>query len=872
MKNEFKYDKLTPMLKHYVDVKNDFKDAILLYRVGDFYETFFDDAIITSKALSLTLTGKECGHEKKAPMCGVPHHVIDNYAFKLVKQGYKVALCDQVEDPKEAKGLVKRAITRVITPGTITDMESLDNRKNNYLLSIFQNEYGLAISYCDISTGKLVSFEIKGLSSSIGKKAIDQIEKINPSEILINSDFNDESLRRYFLDEEIFVNYIQNPKYYMNSADLIRDHLGDDNLKKIKNMRLSILSLANLLDYIYKYHKDNLVHINNIDILEINDYMELEASTSKNLELSKNLNNNTKENSLLSIIDKADTVMGSRMISEYLERPLIDKGKIERRLDIVEVLFNDRILANNISNLLSDVYDLERLIAKISYSRANGRYFISLKISIANILQLKEMLISYEDTTIRNIGENIPEVSDIFNLIDKAILEDPPIAISEGGIIKESFNDELDKLKESSANAQNSLIKYENEEKEKTGIKNYKIIFNKNNGYSIEITKSNLDKVPASYVRKQTLKNQERYTTEKLEEISSLILGGKDKINDLEYKIFQDIREKVLKNTIKLQALAKILATIDTLNTFAKISLENSYVRPKIREDNIIKIKDGRHPVIERNLKENEFIPNDTDIGEDDNLIQIITGPNMAGKSTYMRQMAIIIILAQMGCFVPATFAEISICDQVFTRIGASDNISKGESTFMLEMNEVSNILKNATEHSFVILDEVGRGTSSDDGLSIAMAIVEYLSKNKRVKTVFATHFHELTVLENELANVKNLRIEILEENNNLVFLRKISEGKSDRSYGIEVAKLSGLPDEIIDNAKVIMDKLSTDDFYDLDKKKEISTSMEEISKQKLEEVKKEASNIDINNLTPMEAINSLSNLLNKIGELWWLY
>lgn len=872
MKNNFKYDKLTPMLKHYVDVKNDFKDAILLYRVGDFYETFFDDAIITSKALSLTLTGKECGHEKKAPMCGVPHHVIDNYAFKLVKQGYKVALCDQVEDPKEAKGLVKRAITRVITPGTITDMESLDNRKNNYLLSIFQNDYGLSISYCDISTGKLVSFEIKGLSSSIGKKAIDQIEKINPSEILINSDFNDQNLRRYFLDEEIFVNYIQNPKDYMNRASLIRDHLGDDNLKKIETMRLSILSLANLLDYIYKYHKDNLVHINNIDVIEINDYMELEASTRKNLELSKNLNNNTKENSLLSIIDKADTVMGSRMISEYLERPLIDKRKIERRLDIVEVLFNDRILASNISNLLSDVYDLERLIAKISYKRANGRDFISLKNSIANIPQLKDILRSYSDTNISNIGENIPDVSDIFNLIDKAIVEDPPIAISEGGIIKDSYNDELDKLKESSSSAQSALIEYENKEREKTGIKNYKIVFNKNNGYSIEITKSNLDKVPDSYVRKQTLKNQERYTTEKLEEISSLILGGKDKINDLEYKIFQDIREKVLRNTIKLQALAKILATIDTLNTFAKISLENSYVRPVIREDNIIKIKDGRHPVIERKLKENEFIPNDTDIGEENNLIQIITGPNMAGKSTYMRQMAIIIILAQMGCFVPASLAEISICDQVFTRIGASDNISKGESTFMLEMNEVSSILKNSTEQSFVILDEVGRGTSSDDGLSIAMAIVEYLSKRKKVKTVFATHFHELTILENELDNVKNLKIEILEENNNLVFLRKISEGKSDRSYGIEVAKLSGLPDEIIDNAKIIMDKLSTDDFYDLDKKKEISTSLEEISDQKLEEVKIEVSNIDINNLTPMEAINSLSNLLNKIGELWWLY
>lgn len=471
MKNNFKYDKLTPMLKHYVDVKNDFKDAILLYRVGDFYEAFFDDAIMTSKALSLTLTGKECGHEKKAPMCGVPQHVIDNYAFKLVKQGYKVALCDQVEDPKEAKGLVKRAITRVITPGTITDMESLDNRKNNYLLSIFQNDYGLSISYCDISTGKLVSFEIKGLSSSIGKKAIDQIEKINPSEILINSDFNDQSLRRYFQDEEIFVNYIQNPKDYMNRASLIRDHLGDDNLRKIENMRLSILSLANLLDYIYKYHKDNLVHINNIEIIEINDYMELEASTRKNLELSKNLNNNTKENSLLSIIDKADTVMGSRMISEYLERPLIDKRKIERRLDIVEVLFNDRILASNISNLLSDVYDLERLIAKISYKRANGRDFISLKNSIANIPQLKDILRSYSDTNISNIGENIPDVSDIFNLIDKAIVEDPPIAISEGGIIKDSYNDELDKLKESSSSAQSALIEYENEEREKLVLK-----------------------------------------------------------------------------------------------------------------------------------------------------------------------------------------------------------------------------------------------------------------------------------------------------------------------------------------------------------------------------------------------------------------
>ena len=868
MKNNFNYDKLTPMLKHYVDVKNDFKDSILLYRVGDFYETFFDDAIITSKVLSLTLTGKECGHSKKAPMCGVPHHVIDNYAYKLVKHGYKVALCDQVEDPKEAKGLVKRAITRVITPGTITDMESLNKKENNYLLSLFQNKYGLSLSYCDISTGKLVTLEIRGMSSSIGRRAIDQIEKINPSEILINSDYDDNVLKSYFNDNEVFVNYIQNPKDYKSRAKLIEDHLGIANLKKISDLRLSIISLANLIDYIYKYHKDNLTHINNIEILEINNYMQLEASTRKNLELHRNLNNNAKENSLLSILDKADTVMGSRMINEYLERPLIDKVQIEKRLDIVETLLNDSILSTNISNYLSDIYDLERLVAKISYKRANARDLISIKNSIYNIPKLKEILVNHDDQNIKNIGINIPDIDSIYDLIDSSIVSDPPIAITEGGMIRKGYDNSLDELKELSSSAQSKLIEYENSEKEATGIKNYKIVYNKNNGYSIEITKSNLDKVPSSYVRKQTLKNQERYTTETLEEISELILGGKDKIYNLEYEIFKKVRDEILKNTIKLQALAKMIANIDTLNTFAKIARDNAYVRPEIRTDNLIKITDGRHPVIENNLNENEFIPNDTDIGEDDNLIQIITGPNMAGKSTYMRQMAIIIILAQMGSFVPATSAQISICDQVFTRIGASDNISKGESTFMLEMNEVSSILKNSTENSFVILDEVGRGTSSDDGLSIAMAIVEYLSKKKKVKTVFATHFHELTIMENELDNVKNLKIEILEENNNLVFLRKIKKGKSDRSYGIEVAKLSGLPDEVIENAKLIMDNLGSEDVFDNDKKVGVTESITEISDNKIRELKKDASIVDVNNLTPIEAMNELNKLLIKIGEL----
>lgn len=869
MTSKFKYEKLTPMLKHYVDIKNDFKDSLLLYRVGDFYETFFDDAIITAKVLSLTLTGKECGHEDRAPMCGVPHHVIDTYVNRLVKKGYKVALCDQIEDPKEAKGLVKRAITRVITPGTLTDIESLENNENNYLLSIFENEYGLAMAYCDISTGKLVGLEIKTLSQSIGKKAIDQIEKINPSEIVLNSDFANQDIKKYLnLNNHIFVNYINFTTDFDNRVKIIYQYLGKDNLEKIKNKRLMIIALSNLLDYIYKYYEERLDHINNIEILKINEYMEVEANTRKNLELTRNLNSNTKENSLINILDQADTVMGSRMIHEWLERPLIDKEKINRRLDLVDGFYKDNILSRNVSNLLDNVYDLERILAKISYKRANARDLISLKNSLHDIPKLKTTLLESSNKLIKNLGENLPDIEDIYALIEDAIIDDPPINITEGGIIKDSYDKSLDELKKASDNAENRLISYENEQKELTGIKNLKIIYNKNNGYSIEVTKSNIDKVDKSYIRKQTLKNQERYTTEELENISSIILNGKDKINTLEYEIFNKVIKKILHSTLRLQSLSKMIANIDSLNSFAKIAQKNSYVRPNITDNDEIIIKDGRHPVIEANLSENEFIANDTNIGQEDNLIQIITGPNMAGKSTYMRQMALIIIMAQIGSFVPASSANIGICDKIFTRIGASDNISKGESTFMLEMNEVSNIIKNSTDKSFVILDEVGRGTSSDDGLSIAMALVEYLSKHKKVKTVFATHFHELTILENELSNVKNLKIEILEENNNLVFLRKIKKGKSDRSYGIEVAKLSGLPDEILDNAKNIMEKLSNDDFFEVNKTKEIKNSLEDIKDKKIEDIKELSNTIVINELTPLEAMNKLNILIEKIGEI----
>ncbi|WP_311537249.1 DNA mismatch repair protein MutS [uncultured Anaerococcus sp.] len=869
MKSKFKYDKLTPMLKHYVDMKKDFTDALLLYRVGDFYETFFDDAIITAKVLSLTLTGKECGHEDRAPMCGVPHHVVDTYVNKLVKKGYKVALCDQVEDPKEAKGLVKRAITKVITPGTLTDIESLDRKENNYLLSIFENEYGIAMTYCDISTGKLVCLEIKALSKSLGKKAIDQIEKINPAELVINSNYSNQDLRQYFnLNNNIFLNYINFTNDYENRIKTIVKYLGKENLEKISDKRLAIISLANLLDYIYKYYNEKLEHINNIELLKINEYMEIEANTRKNLELTRNLNNNSKENTLISLLDEADTVMGSRLIHDWLERPLIDRDKIQRRLDLVDGFYKDNILSRNVSNILDSIYDLERILAKISYKRANARDLISLKNSLKDIPKLKDILKNSNNKLISALGINLPDISDIYDLIDKSIVLEPPITITEGNLIKENYNKDLDDLKKLSNNAEDRLLTYEKEQRDLTGIKNLKIIYNKNNGYSIEVTKVNTDKVDKSYIRKQTLKNQERYTTEELENISSLILNGKDKINSLEYELFNDIVDKILESTSRLQSLSKMIANIDSLNSFAKIATKYNYVKPIINDEPVIKIESGRHPVIERNLKENEFIANDTDIGEDTNLIQIITGPNMAGKSTYMRQTALIIIMAQIGSFVPADSAQIGICDKVFTRIGASDNISKGQSTFMLEMNEVSNILENSTDRSFVILDEVGRGTSSDDGLSIAMALVEYLSKHKKVKTVFATHFHELTILENELDNVTNLKIEILEENNNLVFLRKISKGKSDRSYGIEVAKLSGLPDEIIDNANKIMNKLSNDDFYEVDKQKELKNSIDEIKDKKLEDLRNLSEDININELTPLEALNKLNILIERIGEL----
>ncbi|MDO4594324.1 MAG: DNA mismatch repair protein MutS [Tissierellia bacterium] len=867
MLENYKYEKLTPMLKHYIDIKQDFKDAILLYRVGDFYETFFEDAIITSKALQLALTGKECGHDKKAPMCGVPHHVIDNYINKLVKKGHKVALCDQVEDPKYAKGLVKRAVTRIITPGTITDSDSIDKTKNNFLLSIFVNHSEITASYCDVTTGKIVCFVLRGDNNYIGKLMIDQIGKIDPSEILINSDYDNHLLKDFFQSENnLFINYLTVNKIKKElTGKIIEEHLGEKSLDLVSFDNFLMISISNLLDYIYNYQNENLSHINNIEIIDVNDFLQLDINTRKNLELHKNLNTNTRKDSLIDIIDNTDTAMGSRLLNYWLERPLIDKNKINFRLDTVGFLHDNFKVSKKITDFLDDIYDLERIVGRISYKRCNARDFISLKNSIRNIPCLKEFLLSLDNKNLNYFGDALLDLKEIFNLIDKSINPDAPISITEGDIIKTGYDDDLDKLKDNSKNAKTKLIEYEEDEKNRSGIKNLKIKFNKNNGYSIEVTKSNIDKVPGDYIRKQTLKNQERYTTEKLEELSSLILGGKESINDLEYRLFNKIRDVILNNVKKIQHVANMIANLDALNSLAKISVKNNYCKPIITNDNVVEIKDGRHPIIEKNLRENEFIANDTNIGSNNNLIQIITGPNMAGKSTYMRQTAIIIILAQIGSFVPAKSATISICDKVFTRIGASDNISKGDSTFMLEMKEVSNILKNATKNSFVVLDEVGRGTGTDDGLSIAMSLVDYLSKYTKVKTVFATHFHELTILADRYENVVNLKINIEEKNGKLIFLRKISKGKSNRSYGIEVAKMAGLPSILILNATSILNKLNNTDDEIFDKNDD---KYDNIDNECIIKLKERAKNIDLYELTPLESMNILNDLIERIDNL----
>lgn len=858
------------MMQQYVEIKEKNPNTILFFRLGDFYEMFFDDALTASRELEIVLTKRDCGGGEKCPMCGIPHHVADVYISKLVSKGYKVAICEQLEDPKKAKKLVKRDIVQVVTPGTIIDSASLDSSDNNYLMSVSIDKNIIGISYVDINAGLIKFTEINYKNNEEALKIVEnEIAKIAPSEIIFNDNFFNEANIKPKLETSFGLVLTEVEKYDFNKyVEIINKKLEIDILKEYKNKTGAILSLGSLLDYIYDYQEEELVHLKKINYYEINDYLDLDSHTIVNLELQKNLFSNTKKGSLFSVLDKTKTSMGSRLLHNYIERPLMDKEKILYRQNIVEGIFSDSIMQSKLTNQLKDIYDLERITGKLSYGKANGRDLNALKYSIEKIPKIKEILLNNKCIELKKLAEKLDDLEDIYNLIDKSIVDEPPVNITEGGLIKEGFDKDLDKIRNDRIIGKEKLVQYEIDEREKTGIKNLKIVYNKNLGYFLNVTKSNIKNVPENYVRKQTLTNSERYTTIELEKIQNMILGSESEIFDKEYEIFNEIRKIILENIVRIQKTSEVIAKIDVSNSLAIVALENNYIRPEINNFGLIEIFEGRHPVVEKSMDDIDFISNNTLIGSGNDDIQIITGPNMSGKSTYLRQIALIVIMAQIGSFVPATRANISIVDKIFTRIGASDNLYKGESTFMVEMNEMSNIIKNSTKNSLLILDEVGRGTSTYDGLSIAWSILEYISKNIKAKTLFATHYHELTDLENELDNVINMKVEIEEYNNEVIFLRKVVRGFADKSYGIEVARLAGMPKELTDRANAILKSIESKNNHekiDLDKVNSFQIGFEDV---KYDNFIKEIEEIDINLLSPMDAFSKLDELINKARNL----
>lgn len=862
--------KLTPMMQQYVEIKEKNPNTILFFRLGDFYEMFFDDALTASRELEIVLTKRDCGGGEKCPMCGIPHHVADVYISKLVSKGYKVAICEQLEDPKKAKKLVKRDIVQVVTPGTIIDSASLDSSDNNYLMSVSIDKNIIGISYVDINAGLIKFTEINYKNNEEALKIVEnEIAKIAPSEIIFNDNFFNEANIKPKLETSFGLVLTEVEKYDFNKyVEIINKKLEIDILKEYKNKTGAILSLGSLLDYIYDYQEEELVHLKKINYYEINDYLDLDSHTIVNLELQKNLFSNTKKGSLFSVLDKTKTSMGSRLLHNYIERPLMDKEKILYRQNIVEGIFSDSIMQSKLTEQLKDIYDLERITGKLSYGKANGRDLNALKYSIEKIPKIKEILLNNKYIELKKLAEKLDDLEDIYNLIDKSIVDEPPVNITEGGLIKEGFDKELDKIRNDRIIGKEKLVQYEIDERENTGIKNLKIVYNKNLGYFLNVTKSNIKNVPENYVRKQTLTNSERYTTIELEKIQNMILGSESEIFDKEYEIFNEIRKTILENIVRIQKTSEVIAKIDVSNSLAIVALENNYIRPEINNFGLIEIFEGRHPVVEKSMDDIDFISNNTLIGSGNDDIQIITGPNMSGKSTYLRQIALIVIMAQIGSFVPATRANISIVDKIFTRIGASDNLYKGESTFMVEMNEMSNIIKNSTKNSLLILDEVGRGTSTYDGLSIAWSILEYISKNIKAKTLFATHYHELTDLENELDNVINMKVEIEEYNNEVIFLRKVVRGFADKSYGIEVARLAGMPKELTDRANAVLKSIESKNNHekiDLDKVNSFQIGFEDV---KYDNFIKEIEEIDINLLSPMDAFSKLDELINKARNL----
>lgn len=796
---------LTPMMQQYLEIKEQYKDCILFFRLGDFYEMFFSDAEVASRELEITLTGKDCGLEERAPMCGVPFHSADSYIAKLISKGYKVAICEQIEDPALAKGLVKRDVIRIVTPGTVTDSAMLDEKKNNYLMSIYKNKNYYGIACVDLTTGEFLSTHIT--FGNTFNKLMDEIAKFSPSEIVVNGEFfHDENIKKTLKQRfDVYISGLEDKFFEKEfSIQKVRNYFKDYVIEE-NAFDLYINASGALLEYLEQTQKVNLSHIQNFNVYRIEEYMILDMATRRNLELTETMREKNRKGSLLWVLDRTMTSMGGRTLRKWIEQPLINLHDIKDRLDAVNEFKERFMIRSEVRELLRAVYDIERLMTKVILGSANCRDLISIKHSIGQVPYIKELLRDLKaDLNVLSYNE-LDTLTDVYEIIDKAIVDDPPVAVKEGGIIKEGFNEEVDRLRSASKDGKKWIAHLESKERERTGIKNLKVGFNKVFGYYIEVTKSYYSQVPDDYIRKQTLANCERYITPELKEIENTVLGAEDRLVELEYQIFVDVRNKVAKEINRLKTTARSLARIDVLCSLAEVADRESYTMPEVTDDDKIEIKDGRHPVVEKIIGQEAFVPNDTYLDMDENQIAIITGPNMAGKSTYMRQVALIVLMAQIGSFVPAKSAKIGIVDRIFTRVGASDDLAAGQSTFMVEMSEVANILGNATSKSLLVLDEIGRGTSTYDGLSIAWAVIEYIGEKIGARTLFATHYHELTELEERIEGIKNYCISVEEKGEDIIFLRKILRGGADNSYGVQVARLAGIPDPVIHRAKEIL-------------------------------------------------------------------
>ena len=880
---------LSPMMQHYMETKKEYPDCILFYRLGDFYEMFFDDALTVSKELEITLTGKDCGLSERAPMCGVPFHAVDSYLYRLVQKGYKVAIAEQMEDPKQAKGLVKREVIRVVTPGTITSSQVLDETKNNYLMGIVYMDGIYGISTADISTGDFMVTEVDS-----ERELFDEINKFSPSEIICNNALYmsgvdmDELKNRY----QVVITALDSRFFGEESCRrILMEHFKVGALVGLglEDYATGIIAAGAVMQYIYETQKSTLEHITTVTPYSTGQYMVIDTSTRRNLELVETMREKQKRGTLLWVLDKTKTAMGARLLRACIEQPLIHRDEIIRRQNAVEELNMNYISREEICEYLNPIYDLERLIGRISYKTANPRDLIAFRSSLEMLPYIKQILGEFNSELLAEFGRELDPLQDIFRLIGDAIVEEPPITVREGGIIKDGYNQEADKLRQAKTEGKNWLAELEAKEKEKTGIKTLKVKFNKVFGYYFEVTNSFKDQVPDYYIRKQTLTNAERFTTDELKQLEDIIMGAEEKLVSLEYDLFCEVRDKIGAEVIRIQKTAKSIAGIDVFCPLSVVATRRNYVKPSINDKGVIQIKNGRHPVVEQMMRDDMFVANDTFLDNGKNRLSVITGPNMAGKSTYMRQVALIVLMAQLGSFVPAQEADIGICDRIFTRVGASDDLASGQSTFMVEMTEVANILRNATRNSLLVLDEIGRGTSTFDGLSIAWAVIEHISNSKLLgaKTLFATHYHELTELEGTIAGVKNYCIAVKEQGDDIVFLRKIVRGGADKSYGIQVAKLAGVPDSVIARAKEIAEELSDADITAKAKEiAEISSNItqhkavpkpDEVDMQQLsffdtvkdDDIIRELDSLELSTMTPLDAMNTLYRLQTKLKNRW---